>query len=236
MHGSRQRGGGPSDSLWTEPPRDFVIVPRDTFLEYRDALHQGLYIHPLPIVRWFLWSRLRSLMAFAPGGAARVLDYGCGDGALLPTLARRYRYVVGLDLDTRAAARVTAHYRLGNVRLVEADGTALPFPDGHFDLVLATEVLEHVHRLDGGLGEIHRVLSGRGLLVVSAPTENSLYGLGRWGSGFVRPEDHYNNAASVSRAAARLFDVEAQRYFPVNAKPLGVFLLMRARKRDGSPR
>jgi SAM-dependent methyltransferase len=217
-------------------PPDVLVVPRDTFLKYRDTLHQGLYVHPVGLVRRFLWSRLRALWALAPARARHVLDYGCGDGALLPTLAARYGRVVGLDLDARAAARVTAHYRLGNVQLVQADGTALPFSDKRFDLVVATEVLEHIPRLEVGLDEISRVLAPGGTLLVSAPTENALYGLGRWGSGFVRPDDHYNDAARVFRAATGLFEVEARRYFPIDSSPLGVFLLMRARRRHGGSR
>jgi SAM-dependent methyltransferase len=201
---------------------------------YQDTLHQGLYVHPIPLVRWFLWKRLWTLLEFAPLSAGSVLDYGCGDGALLPTLARAYTRVFGLDLDTRGAARVAAHYALLNVHLIEADGTALPFHDKQFNMVVATEVLEHVRQLEAGLAEIDRVLADRGVLLVSAPTENTLYGLGRRASGFVRPNDHYNNAATIFRGAREVFDVEAERYFPVDSRGLGVFLLMRARRRNGS--
>lgn len=110
---------------------------------------------------------------------ARVLDVGCGSGR---HTAAAYRLpdarVVGVDvaLPDLAAARerLRLHDRLsahggGRWDLCAANGLALPFADGRFDLVVCAEVLEHV-RADGlVLAEIERVLRPGGGLAVSVP-------------------------------------------------------------------
>lgn len=74
-------------------------------------------------------------------GEERALDVGTGAGALALALAPIVREVVGLDpvpeLLELARARASA-----NAEFVEGDGTALPFPDGHFDLAGTHRVAE----------------------------------------------------------------------------------------------
>src|SRR5438552_14190475 len=70
-----------------------------------------------------------------PRGDERALDVGTGAGALALALAPLVREVVGLDrvpeLLARARERAAA---FGNMELVEADATALPFDDASFEL------------------------------------------------------------------------------------------------------
>jgi ubiquinone/menaquinone biosynthesis C-methylase UbiE len=93
------------------------------------------------------------------------LDAGCGDGRYLAALAdelppRR----AGCDLAERiletARQRVDADFRQGNLE-------ALPFDDAEFDLVLCSQVIEHVLDPDLGIGELARVLRPGGRLVIS---------------------------------------------------------------------
>jgi SAM-dependent methyltransferase len=77
--------------------------------------------------------------------------------------------VVGVDLDaeTLAAARRT----FGNPALhfLRANGTALPFPNGAFDLVTSFETLEHIEAGECFVHELRRVTRGDGQLVLSTP-------------------------------------------------------------------
>jgi SAM-dependent methyltransferase len=93
--------------------------------------------------------------------ARRVLDLGCGVGALLPHLdkvAPRAR-IVGLD---RTEAMVALGPR--DFPLLVGDAAELPFADGSFDAVVMAFMLFHLPRPTAGLAEAWRVLRPGGLI------------------------------------------------------------------------
>jgi ubiquinone/menaquinone biosynthesis C-methylase UbiE len=106
----------------------------------------------------------------------RVLDLGCGDGALTGTLAAAAgteETIVGADVAEAALRRARArHPRVQFVR-VPFDG-ALPFEDTSFDVVWASEVIEHVADTAHWLSEARRVLVPRGRLVLTTPDHGRL--------------------------------------------------------------
>ncbi len=103
----------------------------------------------------------------------RVLDAGCGVGYGSARLATQARRVIGLDLASDAVAMAHDRYALPNLEFLQGDCRALPFPDGSFDLIIAFEVIEHLHEWDRLLSESRRALAAWGALVVSTP--NRLY-------------------------------------------------------------
>lgn len=89
----------------------------------------------------------------------RVLDLGCGINTDLEDYRTPDREVWGTDFDAHPHLRHADWFRP-----LAADGT-IPFPDGHFDLVAANMVLEHVEYPERFLGEVARVLRPGGHFV-----------------------------------------------------------------------
>jgi len=104
-----------------------------------------------------------------------VLDVGCGTGSNLRLLVELgFGDVTGLDR-SEDAIRWCREKQLPPVE--RGDLCALPFPEDHFDLVLATDVLEHIDEPDAGVAELRRVLRPGGTLIVTVPAFESLWGL-----------------------------------------------------------
>lgn len=104
----------------------------------------------------------------------KVLDVGCGDGRhLRAALENHHAYGVGVDL---SAERVREAYRkfwiyplTGRGTLVQSDLFCLPFRAGSFDVVVCSEVLEHLPEFEPAVTELTRVLTPGGRLGVSVP-------------------------------------------------------------------
>jgi SAM-dependent methyltransferase len=109
----------------------------------------------------------------------RVIDVGCGAGRHSFELYRRGTHVVAFDQDERELHGVGEMFTAmraqgeapdtGSARTVHGDALAMPFPDGHFDHVVASEILEHVGADERAIAEIVRVLRPGGTAAVSVP-------------------------------------------------------------------
>jgi SAM-dependent methyltransferase len=109
----------------------------------------------------------------------RLLDAGCGEGRHCFGALERGARVVGLDLDRDSLRRSVGRLRrrAGELRslgeMVHGDAFHLPFPDAHFDKVICSEVMEHVHDYRAAARELARVTRPGGLLAVTIPTATS---------------------------------------------------------------
>src|SRR3954467_15239616 len=109
----------------------------------------------------------------------QVLDLGCGFGRHAFEAYRRGANVVAVDRSADEVAQVTAMFRAmeaaGEVppglraRAVRADLLALPFPDASFDVVMASEVLEHIPEDELAMAEIARVVRPGGRVAITVP-------------------------------------------------------------------
>jgi SAM-dependent methyltransferase len=107
-------------------------------------------------------------------GGERVLDLGCGAGEFTTVAAEAgARLAVGADVAEAALARARRLAPAGDFRLVPFDGP-LPLDDSSFDVVWASEVLEHVSDTARWLSEVRRVLAPGGRLLVTTPTHGRL--------------------------------------------------------------
>ncbi|HTW01411.1 MAG TPA: methyltransferase domain-containing protein [Streptosporangiaceae bacterium] len=116
---------------------------------------------------------------FPVGPGDRVLDLGCGAGRHAFEALRRGARVVALDTDEGELEQVAAMSAAmdeagevpvgGSARTTVADATAMPFPDGCFDRVIAAEVLEHIPADQAAMNELARVLRPGGLAAITVP-------------------------------------------------------------------
>ena len=102
--------------------------------------------------------------------AGRVLDAGCGGGGMPLSLAEHAGTVIGIDPVDRfgqAGVKLTIERQFANLRFLRADGMALPFKAGTFDLVLSHAVIEHVADAGRYLRECCRVMTREGRFYLS---------------------------------------------------------------------
>lgn len=126
---------------------------------------------------WFVGRRLIFSDIIAEFGlpcSAAILDVGTGTGTNLRMLRDLgFDHVIGLD-PSPEAIRFCAEKGFGGVQ--PGDVCALPFADGQFDLVLATDVIEHVDDDLAALRGIRRALVPGGRLLLTVPAFSLLWG------------------------------------------------------------
>ena len=104
----------------------------------------------------------------------RLLDVGCGPGAITLDLAEAVSpgETVGVDIapvQVERARALAVERGVAGVRFEPADAYALPFPAASFDVVVATNLLQHLGDPPRALREFRRVLRPGGLAAVTDP-------------------------------------------------------------------
>lgn len=110
------------------------------------------------------------LLELRPGD--RVLDMGCGGGRHAFEAARRGAVVTAVDLDLgelKQVRDITGVDPSVYVTTANCDALRLPFPDGTFDRIIASEVMEHIPDDAGAARELMRVLRPGGTMAVTVP-------------------------------------------------------------------
>jgi SAM-dependent methyltransferase len=114
---------------------------------------------------WYAARRalVRRTAAAWPAGTA--IDIGCGSGGNASVLADLGWSVTGLEHSPAGAALTAAR----GLPVVRGDGTLLPFADASIDLVMSTDVLEHIEDDAAVAAEAVRVLRPGGRVLVAVP-------------------------------------------------------------------
>jgi SAM-dependent methyltransferase len=112
---------------------------------------------------------------------AVILDVGCGDGSALAAAKAHNPAHLFAGLDWSAGALRQA--QSGGLTVIRATVTGLPVADGAADVVIMSELIEHLVDPDAGIAEARRVLRPGGSLLLSTPNLAAWYNRGLLAAG-----------------------------------------------------
>ena len=106
-----------------------------------------------------------------------LLDVGCGEGRHIFGVMQDYPLMkcIGIDMDHESIKIAEEGYDYfksishAGAEFLKGSAYNIPFPDNFFDLVICSEVLEHLHEYNDAVKEMHRVLKPGGKLYASVP-------------------------------------------------------------------
>lgn len=137
-------------------------------------LQRTLYTSGNPTRRWLHRARRdwisAALRRWAPPARRQALEVGPGAGVYLPLLAELFERVVASDVEPaylRFAAPLAEEF--SNLQFLADDITASRLPARSFDLILCSEVIEHLCEPRAALAGMFRLLQPGGVLILSTP-------------------------------------------------------------------
>lgn len=141
------------------------------YQEYDDRISDKRYNSPYPLRKYITRSIFNAILKYVESNDKKILDAGCGDGIAAVMIAKKYPQaeIVALDISKpnleRAKQRALDN-RVNNIFFQQGDAENLPFPDNSFDLVISSQVLEHLPNFRKGLDEIYRVTKKRAIITL----------------------------------------------------------------------
>ncbi len=168
------------------------------------------YTNPNPLMRFLFWERIKIVMSTISHfeKIETCLDFGCGLGVMVPFLLQNARSLYALDLDTTLLQEIGEREGWQNITYI-TNLDQLNKQKGKLDLILALDVLEHVDNLSQVLDQFAQLLSEKGMLIITGPTENFIYKIGRKLANY-SGEYHARNIYDIQ--------IEVKKHFEINSK------------------
>lgn len=176
----------------------------------------------------------------------RVLEIGAGTGEHLSHVRHRFDEYTLTDMDPRTlevAEAKLAGLHPGKLRFDTQAGSDLAYPDGAFDRVIATHVLEHIYQPHLALKEWKRVIKDGGVLSILIPTDPGIaWRLGRHlgprknaiaqgiAYDYVMAREHVNSCNNLIAILRHYFPASQEAWwpFPVPSIDLNLFFAFHA--------
>jgi SAM-dependent methyltransferase len=136
-----------------------------------------------------------------------TLDIGCGTGSNLRTLLSAGFYAIGLDRSTYALTLVRSKEKLP---LLAGDLNNLPVKTKSVRLIIAMDIFEHLENDSNGISESYRALCRGGILVLTVPAFNFLWGIQDVVAGHKK---RYTRKEITNKLEEAGFDILRSSYF-----------------------
>jgi len=142
-----------------------------------------------------------------------ILDIACGTGFGTAALAAvTTGKVIGGDIAPEAIKECNDNWKRPNMAFQVMDGTALPFPDNHFDMIVSFETIEHTTRYREMLKEFARTLRPDGKLILSTPNAAITSPDGKIGNPYHTQEFRYQELKKILESIFNEISLSGQRY------------------------
>ena len=113
--------------------------------------------------------RGKKILTNLPEKINRMLDAGCGTGIYSFTLAKKAKKIEAVDIAKDKVDYVRNVNIFKNINFDLGDLTKLKFKDDGFDLIICSDVLEHIKEHEKAFSELSRVLAKGGTLLITVP-------------------------------------------------------------------
>lgn len=185
-----------------------------------------LYNSPNHMVRFAHNNRQKKIINMLPkNGKYKILDAGCGEGHLLEKMHNKFPYYHYYGSDITDVALASAKERCSFAIIQKMDIRKLEYENEFFDVVICTEVLEHIYEYETVINELIRVLKKDGILIISFPNE-LLWTLSRFilKRRLIKVPDHVNSfTPSLLRLKIKILQMN-QISFPFSFLPFSLSL------------
>jgi len=169
------------------------------------------YTNPNPLMRYLFWERIKIVINSISylRNLDTCLDFGCGLGTMVPFLLQKTKSLYVLDLDISLLKELGKKEGWKNVVYV-TDLNQMKEQKGKLDLILALDVLEHVDNLPEVLDQFSQLLSENGKIIITGPTENLIYKIGRKLANY-SGDYHERNIYDIKIEVEKRFEITSKR-------------------------
>ena len=101
----------------------------------------------------------------------KVLDIACGEGYGSSILSTSAKKVTGVDISEYAIKHAKSKYKKKNLEFLLGSCSSIPLDDNSVDIVVSFETIEHHDQHEAMMAEIVRVMTAKGLLIISSPNK-----------------------------------------------------------------
>jgi 2-polyprenyl-3-methyl-5-hydroxy-6-metoxy-1,4-benzoquinol methylase len=115
-----------------------------------------------------------AIMSYVPASAQRILDAGCGTAWVAEEYLKRGRFVCSMDISTNNPKEALRRFPSSNHVGLVADAFHLPIKDASFDVIIASEIIEHTIDPKGFVHSLFAALNPGGRLILTTPYKEKL--------------------------------------------------------------